>query len=876
MAQSQEIRRKFLNYFQKNDHYLVPSSSVVPHEDPTLLFINAGMNQFKETFLGAAKREYRRAASCQKCIRVGGKHNDLDNVGHTSRHLTFFEMLGNFSFGDYFKKDAIDFAWRACLEVFEMDPKKLWVSVFHKDEEAYGLWKKYLPEAKIVRMGEKDNFWSMGETGPCGPCSELYYDRGPKYGSFQSVLEDPSGERYIEFWNLVFMQYNRDQGGKMSPLPQKSIDTGAGMERIIALLMGVDSLFETDILRGLIACLENTCKKTYDPHNLQTAPAFHVIADHLRSLAFAIADGAQPSNVERGYVLRKILRRAHRYGRMLGMQRPFLSSMLPRLIDGMGEDYPQLIASKQRIEEILNLEEENFIRTLERGGNLLTKVIQGSHEKKKISGDDAFKLKDTYGFPLEEILLIAKDANLEVDTALFSQREEEARKRSKASHKKHHQAGSKELFSQMQEKYGSTSFLGHQSTKSRGKVLAILHENQTVPSLQANQEGIIILDETPFYAEKGGQVGDQGCIQKDQARFLVLDTQDAKDGLIIHRGKMQENELHVGDAIEAIVDDVKRCLIAKNHTATHLLHNALVEVLGPHIKQAGSLVDAKRTRFDFNHHKALNQEEIDAIENLVNERICQNQSVKSYEMDYEDAQKNTHIKQFFGEKYGKKVRVVDMDFSQELCGGTHTSKTGDIGLFRITKEASIASGVRRIEAITGSLALEYCREKEAVIEKACRKMKTQSAKFSQRLEQILEENQELKNKLKAIRTQQRQALCDHLMEKIEKVGKIPFISSQVDFDLNELRPLAQDVMQKMQSGVVILGAAANASCQLVVMISQDWIQEGFSAHDIIKGIAPTIQGGGGGKKDFAQARGKDTSHLNQALKQARQSLEVTC
>jgi alanyl-tRNA synthetase len=539
---SQEIRRNFLKYFKDKGHAVVPSSSVIPHDDQTLLFTNAGMNQFKDVFLGKSKRDYTRAATSQKCIRVGGKHNDLDNVGHTARHLTFFEMLGNFSFGDYFKSDAIAYAWEVSTKIYTLDPEKIWITVFREDDEAFELWKTIVPEKKIVRMDEKDNFWAMGDTGPCGPCSELYFDRGEKYGSAQSPREDVDGTRYLEFWNLVFMQFNRDQTGKMADLPKQSIDTGSGLERVAALKLGVETVFATDVLRSLIAQIENTSGKKYIPDDPHLAPAFHVISDHIRSLAFAMADGAQPSNVERGYILRKLVRRAVRYGRMLGMQEPFLARILPRLIETMGPDYHELINSQSRIAEMLTLEEEAFIRTLKRGGNILNNIIEHAQTSanKQITGEEAFKLKDTYGFPLEEILLIAKDTGLQVNLDAYQLLEEQAKERSRVAKVVHVQEVEESLFKNYVEKHGTCTFLGYDSTSAEGTIMALVVNGIFVDAMEEGQEGMVILNRTPFYAEKGGQVGDIGILSHHQAHFDVTDCYTPYSGVILHVGRLEK------------------------------------------------------------------------------------------------------------------------------------------------------------------------------------------------------------------------------------------------------------------------------------------------------------------------------------------------
>jgi len=748
---SQEIRSKFLRYFQSQGHTIVPSSPVVPHDDPTLLFTNAGMNQFKDVFLGSSKRDYSRATTSQKCIRVGGKHNDLENVGHTSRHLTFFEMLGNFSFGDYFKKEAIGYAWDLVTHVWGFDPKKIWVSVYKDDDEAFALWEKHISSDRIVRFGEKENFWAMGDSGPCGPCSELLYDRGEKFGDARNPYEDHSGERFFEFWNLVFMQYNRSSGGVLDPLPRPSIDTGAGLERVVSLSQNVEDLFQTDILRSLIASVEKISKVKYEQRNRNSAPAFHVIVDHIRSLSFAIADGVQPSNTDRGYVLRKILRRAVRYGRMLGLQRPFLSDLLPSLIELMGDDYPELKTSQTRIGEILTVEEEAFMRTLQRGGNLLSQVIERSRSQEKIAGDDAFILKDTYGFPIEEILLIAKDEKLAVDLERFEQLEEEAKEKSRKARKQQVQQFDQNFFADFARTHKPSQFVGYERTLSKALLNGIVMGDRFVDRMDEGDEGILLLDSTPFYAERGGQVGDRGQIFCDGALFQVEDCFSPYPGVIAHLGRLVKGSLLKGHHVEAHVNEERRDQIRNNHTATHLLHYALHQVLGPHIKQAGSLVEDKKLRFDFTHHKTVSEKEIREIENLVNQKIRQNQSVKTYEIPYAEAQKRSDIQQLFDEKYGESVRVIDLDFSKELCGGTHVDRTGSIGLFKIVKESSIAAGIRRIEAVTGLPAEEMVQRQEDLIRACSERLK--SPLSSEKIEQLLEENRELTQERNQLRKQ---------------------------------------------------------------------------------------------------------------------------
>ncbi len=870
---SQDIRRSFLKYFKDRSHSVLPSSSVVPHEDPTLLFTNAGMNQFKDAFLGKSERDYTKAATSQKCIRVGGKHNDLDNVGHTSRHLTFFEMLGNFSFGDYFKETAIDYAWEVSTQVFEFSPKDLWITVFESDEEAFKLWQKYMPKERIVRMGEKDNFWAMGDTGPCGPCSELYFDKGSKYGNASSPKDDLTGERYLEFWNLVFMQFNRNAEGKMSPLPKQSIDTGSGLERVVSLKLGVDNVFATDILRNIIAEIEQVSGKKYDltGHN---APAFHVIADHLRSLAFAISDGAQPSNIERGYVLRKLLRRAVRYGRTLGMQEPFLAKVLPRLVNIMGEDFPELNASQNRIAEILTIEEEGFIRTLKKGGNILNSVVEKAKVAplKQISGEEAFKLKDTYGFPIEEILLIAKDYELSVNLEAYELLEEEAKEKSRSAQTVHSQMAEESLFKDYVEKHGASLFEGYEKKEEEATVMAIVVGGKFVDALHPGEEAMVLLNKTPFYAEKGGQVGDTGELSHDKLHFKVTNCHSPYPGVIVHLGKLEKGTLIAGEPVVARIDIQRRNKIANNHTATHLLQWAIEQVVGPHVKQAGSLVEPTRLRFDFNHHKAVSPQEIAEIERLVNEKIFENQEVKAYELSFDEAQNRRDIKQFFGEKYGKTVRVIDIDYSKELCGGTHTHHVGTIGLCRILKESGIAAGVRRIEAVTGVEAIDFINHNEELGTKAASLLKTTLALLPEKIEALAEENKQLSMQLKAFKKQAIKGVAKELCAKIKEVHGIPLLREIVSLDAEEITFLTEELSSRSKSLALILAVKKEGQCQLLIKLTSDLVQKGLSAVALIKEIAPLVGGSGGGKAESAQAGGKNPDGIEAAFAKAEELL----
>lgn len=856
---SQELRRKFIQYFKEKGHSVVPSCPVAPLDDPTLLFINAGMNQFKDVFLGKALRDYTKACSSQKCIRVGGKHNDLENVGHTTRHLTFFEMLGNFSFGDYFKKEAIDYAWEVTTKVFELDPEKIWVSVYKADDEAFCLWQKYLPTKRIVKLGDEDNFWSMGQTGPCGPCSELLYDRGEEFSLAKDPYEDKDGERFFEFWNLVFMESNRDEKGILTPLPNKNIDTGVGLERIAALKIGAKTLFQTDVLQALIKDVERISGKKYEDN----PPPFHVIADHVRCLCFAIADGVQPSNIERGYVLRKVLRRAVRYARSLGIMKPFLSKLVPTLIRCMGEDFSELKAAALRIEEVLQTEEEAFIRTLARGGNIFSMVLQkAKKENTGISGQDAFKLKDTYGFPIEEIELIAKDEDLSIDLETFEKLELEAKEKSKKAHKQHEQTLDSSMFD---DKTPTTEFVGYDKLDINTKIIGIIKDNCFVDSLKEGETAIILVEKTPFYAEMGGQAGDTGTFKGKDFLFTVESCTSPYTKVYAHMGSLTKGLLKVGDATTAQVEEKRRKNIENNHTATHILHFALEKVLGSHIKQAGSLVEDTRLRFDFNHHKQVTKEEILEIESIMNEEIRKNYPVSCYEIPYIEAQKKTDIKQFFGDKYGNAVRVVDIGTSKELCGGTHTTSLGAIGFAKITKESSIAAGVRRIEMVTGKKAEEYCDQKQDLIDQICDLLKTNEAKLLERVFSYTQENKQLSLEIKKLKAKQVEEILASILDRVEKIEDTPLLALNTTIDAKELNGFAEKIIKQIPSCILAIATTIEDRCQFLIKVSKDLVEKGYSAKEMIKEISPIIQGGGGGNKLSAQAGGKDPSKITQAI-----------
>jgi alanyl-tRNA synthetase len=867
---SKDIRKKFLKYFLEKGHKIVPSSSVCPIDDTSLLFVNAGMNQFKDVFLGKSERDYKKAVTSQKCIRVGGKHNDLENVGHTTRHLTFFEMLGNFSFGDYFKKEAIKFAFEVTTNIFQFDPQFLYASVFEDDDESFELWQDYLPEKHIVRMGEKENFWSMGNTGPCGPCSELLYDRGKKYSDAPSPLEDIDGERYLEFWNLVFMEFDRAIDKSLNPLPQKSIDTGAGLERVISLQLGKDNVFQTDILQAIIKATEKLTGIKYLENNIQT-PAFHVIADHLRSLSFAIADGVQPSNIERGYVLRKILRRAIRYGRILNLKNPFLAKLVPALVDQMGDDFNELKLAESRIQDVIEIEEVSFLRTLDRGGNILQKVIEKTDAA--ISGKDAFLLKDTYGLPIDEILLIAKDSHKNVDLKAFETLEQKAKDLSRNAQKSVNEHYMQSIFKDLSKDLKDTKFLGYEKSSCSCNILKIMIEDQSVESLKDDREAVLILDQTPFYAEMGGQIADKGEIQGKNFIFQVTNCRIFYPGFVAHIGFLKKGEILPNTQCLAIIDKARRVNTEKNHTATHLLQYTLRQILGDHITQAGSLVEDIRLRFDFNHHTPLAKKDLKTIEMLINEKIRTNQTVKIYEIPFNEAQMSSDIMQIFGEKYADIVRVVDIDFSKELCGGTHVNALGEIGFFKIIKELGIAKGVRRIEAVTGFYAEQYIYDKQDLIDSVCCTLKTDDQKILARLDNLLEISKQLTKENKEFKKLDMKRQIVNALSKVENIKNIPIITIEASIDNALLQSFANEIMQEFKSGILAIATRSENSCQFLIKISNDFVEKNIHANTLIKTISPIIQGGGGGKKDQAQAGGKNPNQIPQAFVKIKQFLE---
>ncbi len=848
-----EIRQSFLKFFESKGHTIVKSASIIPENDPTLLFVNAGMVPFKNLFLGLEKRPYKRAASCQKVFRVSGKHNDLENVGYTPRHHTFFEMLGNFSFGDYFKKQAIEFAWEYLTEHLKIPEEKLLVSVFEEDDEAFEIWNKHigLPEYKIKRMGYKDNFWSMGDTGPCGSCSEIYYDKGEKFGNPEFGSDEDF--RYLEIWNLVFMQYNRDENGILHPLPNPSIDTGMGLERIASILQNVDSNYDTDLFKPVIQFAEDISGKEYGV-NEKDDIAMRVIADHLRAITFLISDGVFPSNEGRGYVLRRILRRALRYGKNLGIERPFLHEGVDVVIEKMKNAYPELVSNRNFIKTITKSEEDKFLKTLKRSMDILYEMIEKSkkEDKKLLTGEEAFKLYDTYGFPIDIMEEILKDENLSYDRQefleLLNQQKEKARKSWKSQSKE-----IKPIYLTLKNTLKETEFVGYETlTYENSKVLAIIKGDETVKQGNPEEELEIVLDITPFYPEKGGQIGDRGVIEGVNFLFEVIDTQTPVEGLIVHKGKILFGTLKEGDYVNAKVDRERRESIMRHHTATHLLHAALRNVLGDHVKQGGSLVSDEYLRFDFTHFESLTDEEIKIIEETVNREIMKNEEVVCQEMEYEEALK-TGAMAIFEEKYSDVVRVISAGISKELCGGTHVKRTGDIGYFKILSEYAISSGTRRIEAVAGIKAVERGLQEHFLLKELSRIL---TAKEDQIVDRLVKLQNQIKEKDREIENLRKKLAITKINEnvKILEIQDVKAVFGAIEnLNPNELREISDNLKQKFKNSIILLVSndTEKQKINFIVSISKD-ITDRYKAGDIVKQLAAAVGGNGGGRPDFAQ------------------------
>ncbi|CAI8910609.1 alanine--tRNA ligase [Methylocaldum szegediense] len=853
---SAELRSLFLKFFEERQHTIVPSSSLIPADDPTLLFTNAGMVQFKDVFLGREKRPYVRAASAQRCVRAGGKHNDLENVGYTARHHTFFEMLGNFSFGDYFKREAIHYAWEFLTGVLKLPTERLWVTVFDQDKEAESIWLKEIgvDPARFARIGSKDNFWSMGDTGPCGPCTEIFYDHGEGIPGGPPGSPDADGDRYIEIWNLVFMQYDRASDGTLSPLPKPSVDTGMGLERIAAVVQGVHSNYDIDLFRALlkaaadIAQVENT-----DNSSLR------VLADHIRSCAFLITDGVLPSNEGRGYVLRRIIRRAIRHGYKLGVRDTFFYRLVAPLCAQMGDAYPELVAARPMVEQVLKKEEERFAETLEQGMKVLETHLKGMSGK-TIPGDTVFLLYDTYGFPVDLTADFAREHGLVLDMEGFERAMEEQRERARAashfgvdySHDVHLDI--------------RCDFTGYTNSREETRVAAVLQDGKPVELLTAGEEGILILERTPFYAESGGQVGDRGTIRAGENLFEVLDTQKKVGDLILHIGRVSKGTFKRGLDCEATVDVAARNAIARNHSATHLLHSALRKVLGEHVIQKGSLVAPDRLRFDFSHFAPVTADQLEAIERLVNEQIRANNAVSAEMMPKDEAIKAGAMA-LFGEKYGDFVRVLRIgDFSTELCGGIHVQRAGDIGLFKIVSETGVAAGVRRIEALTGEAAVQWVEKNDRILQSLSERMKVGRDALDEKVNQLLERNRSLEKELERLKGKLASVTGDDLASRAISIDGVKVLAAKVDeSDPKELRDMVDQLRNKLGSAAIVLGSVKENKVTLIAGVTKDQTAR-IKAGDLVNAVAVQVGGKGGGRADMAQAGGTNPAMLDAALK----------
>ncbi len=869
---SSEIRSKFLQYFESKGHTIVASSPLVPANDPTLLFTNSGMVQFKDVFLGQDQRSYKRATTSQRSLRAGGKHNDLENVGYTARHHTFFEMLGNFSFGDYFKRDAIRFAWELLTVVYKLPPELLWTTVYREDDEAYDIWTKEIgvPKERCVRIGDKpgapkyqsDNFWQMADTGPCGPCSEIFYDHGPDVAGGPPGTKDAEGDRYVEIWNLVFMQFNRERSGDdytMHPLPKPSVDTGMGLERIAAVMQGVHSNYDIDLFKDLIkAAARETGASDLASNSLK------VIADHIRATSFLIVDGVIPSNEGRGYVLRRIVRRAIRHGYKLGQTKPFFHRVVDDLARVMGQAYPELAKSAGRVQQVLKQEEERFADTLENG----MKVLEGAltREDQMLDGETVFQLYDTFGFPVDLTADIARERNVRVDYAGFEAAMERQRERARAASK--FQAGAS-----VEYKGAKTDFRGYEAIAlDDAQVAAIYKEGTSVRSVSAGDAAIVVLDRTPFYAESGGQVGDTGELVAPGGTFAVTDTQKIQPDVFGHHGKLATGSLKVGDRLAAKVDAARRARTVRNHSATHLMHKALREVLGPHVQQKGSLVDAERTRFDFSHNSPMTEEETWRVEAIVNAEILANAATSARIMKHDEAIKAGALA-FFGDKYGDEVRVLDIGSSRELCGGTHVKRTGDIGFFKVISEGGVAAGVRRIEATTGEGALAYVQDQEAALNQAAAALKAPPQEIGQKIAQIVDSMKGLEKELARFKSRHAASQGDELADQAADVKGVKVVAATLDgADAKALRETMDKLKDKLKTAAIVLAAVNDGKVTLIAGVTQDTTGR-VKAGDLVNHVAQQVGGKGGGRADMAQAGGTDPSRLPAALESVRAWVE---
>ena len=854
-----DIRKSFLDFFASKGHTVVPSSPLVPGNDPTLMFTNSGMVQFKDVFLGTDKRPYVRATSVQACLRAGGKHNDLENVGYTARHHTFFEMLGNWSFGDYFKRESLKWAWELLTEVYQLPKERLLATVYEEDDEAYDIWTKEigLPPERVIRIGDNkggryksDNFWMMADTGPCGPCSEIFYDHGPEIPGGPPGSPDEDGDRFIEIWNNVFMQFNMDETGAVTPLPAPCVDTGMGLERLAAILQHVHSNYEIDIFDALIKA---AARETHisDLDN----PSLKVIADHIRATAFLVSDGVIPSNEGRGYVQRRIVRRAIRHGYKLGQKTPFFHKLVPDLVKLMGAAYPNLARQEQRITEVLKAEEERFYETLANGMEILDAALAGG--EKVLPGDVAFKLHDTYGFPLDLSADVCRERGLSVDEAGFHAAMEKQKAAGRA-------AGKFKMDKALDYTGAGNQFVGYEQLEAPGKIVALYFEGTPVAALNAGQTGVVVLDNTPFYAESGGQVGDEGVITSGSARFAVGDTQKIKADVFGHHGSVEQGTLNVGDHVNAQVNTALRAATVRNHSATHLMHKALREVLGEHVQQKGSLVNAERTRFDFAHNAPVTDAQIRQIEAKVNAEILDNHATQARLMDIESAQK-TGAMMLFGEKYGETVRVLDIGSSRELCGGTHVQRTGDIGLFKVVGESGVAAGVRRIEAITGTNALAYLQSLEDTVAQAAGVLKAPTVELNARIGQTLEQVKALEKEVAALKGKLASSQGDELVAQAVDVKGIKVLAAVLNgADAKTLRDTLDKLKDKLKSAAIVLAAVDGAKVQLAAGVTADSMGK-VKAGELVNFVAQQVGGKGGGKPDMAMAGGTDASGLPKAL-----------
>ena len=860
-----QIRQAYLDFFAQKGHQIVPSSPVVPGDDPTLLFTNAGMNQFKDVFLGFDKRPYSRATTAQKCIRAGGKHNDLDNVGYTARHHTFFEMLGNFSFGDYFKKDAIQFAWDFLTQTLKLPKEKLLVTVYAEDDEAYEIWNKQIgvPAERIIRIGDNkgaryasDNFWMMGDTGPCGPCTEIFYDHGEHIAGGPPGSPEEDGDRFIEIWNNVFMQFNRDEAGNMHPLPKPSVDTGMGLERIAAVLQNVHSNYEIDLFVNLLKAAKDAVDAAGGQNCDAQSPSLKVIADHIRACSFVVVDGVIPGNAGRGYVLRRIARRAIRHGYKLGARKPFFYQLVPALVKEMGDAYPELRAAQDKVSEVLKQEEERFFQTISNGMEILEAALAGG--TKVLDGETAFRLHDTFGFPLDLTADVCRERGVTVDAEGFEVAMQKQRDQARA-------AGKFKVAQGLEYKGQPTQFHGYDTLKHEGaKVTALYVDGSAVQAVKAGDAAVIVLDNTPFYAESGGQVGDKGELRNETMRFDVADTFKIQADVFGHQGEVLEGEIKVGDTLNALVDISQRTDIMRNHSATHILHKALREVLGDHVQQKGSLVDATKTRFDFTHNAPITAEQIRRIEDIVNREILDNSATSGKVMSLEDAQK-TGAMMLFGEKYGDEVRVLEIGSSKELCGGTHVARTGDIGSLKVVSESGVAAGIRRVEAVTGNNALHFLQGLEDKINEAAAILKTHPGDVVNRVAQLQDALRQAERELEKANSKLAASQGDELANQAVDVNGLKVLAARLDgADAQVLRETMDALKAKLKTAAIVLASVQGDKVSLIAGVTADSIAK-VKAGDLVNFVAQQVGGKGGGKPEMAMAGGNDPSKVGAAL-----------